>query len=169
MPKIEQKQVVINEIKGKIEKAVSAVLVDARGLTVAQDTEFRRRLREAGIDYKVYKNTMMCFAVKDTPFEKLSEHFKGPSALAISYDDATKATRIIEKSAKDFKHIEFKAGVIENVLYDAEGVKKIAEIPTREELLSRLLGSFKSPMASFARVVNQIAEKNAEGSTAAAE
>lgn len=159
MPKIEQKQVVVDEIRGKIDKAVSAVLVDARGLTVAQDTEFRRKLREAGVDYKVYKNTMMTFAVKDTPYEPLGEYFKGPSALAISYDDATAAARIINKAAKEFKNLEFKAGMVENVLYDAAGIKSVAEIPSREELLSKLLGSFKSPLSAFARVISQIAEK----------
>lgn len=162
MPKIEQKQVVVSEIKGKIDKAVSAVLVDARGLTVAQDTDFRKRLRDAGVDYKIYKNTMMDFAIKDTPYEGLKDFLKGPSALAICYDDATKAARIISKAAKDFKNLEFKGGIVDNTVFDANGIKAVADIPTREELLSRLLGSFKSPMSSFARVINQIAEKNGE-------
>lgn len=169
MPKVEQKQVVIDEIKGKIDKAVSAVLVDARGLTVAQDTEFRKRLREAGVDYKVYKNTMMNFAIKDTPFEPLSEHLSGPSALALCYEDSTKAARIINKAIKDFKKISFKAGVIENTLYDEQGITAIADIPGREELLSKLLGSFKSPISSFARVVNQIAEQKGGEAAPAAE
>lgn len=162
MPKVESKQVVIQEIKDKLVKAVSVVLVDSRGLTVSQDTELRKRLREAGVDYKVYKNTLMELAVKDTPFESLTDHLKGPSATAICYEDATKAASIINKSTKDFKLLEFKAGVVESVLYDADGVKKIADIPSREELYSKLLGSFKSPMASFARVINQIAEQKAE-------
>lgn len=159
MPKVEQKQVVVNEIKEKINKAISAVLVDARGLTVSQDTEFRKQLREAGVEYKVYKNTMMRFAIKDTPYESLKEHLSGPSALAICYEDATKAARIISKVAKEYKSLEFKAGVIENVLYDAEGIAAIADIPSREELISKLLGSFKSPISSFARVINQVAEQ----------
>lgn len=167
MAKVEQKQVVVNEIKEKIDKAVSAVLVDARGLSVAQDTEFRKQLREAGVDYKVYKNTMMRFAIKDTPYESLSEHLAGPSALAICYEDATKAARIINKAAKDFKKLEFKGGVVDSVLYDAEGIRAIADIPSREELLAKLLGSFKSPISSFARVMNQVAEQKNGGEAAA--
>lgn len=168
MPDFTKKQEVIDEIKGKLDKAASVVLVDARGLTVSQDTELRKRLRESGVDYKVYKNTMMDFAMKDTSSDGLREYLKGPSALAICYEDATKAARIIEKAAKEFKLLEFKAGVVENVVYDAEGIQKIANIPPREELLSKLLGSFKSPISSFARVINQIAAEKG-GEPAAAE
>lgn len=159
MPKVESKQAIVNEIKEKLDKAVSAVLVDARGLSVSQDTELRKRLREAGVDYKVYKNTLMERAVQGTAYESLKDFFKGPSSIAICYEDATKAANIINKSTKEFKLLEFKAGVVENILYDAAGVKAIADIPSREELYSKLLGSFKSPMASFARVINQVAEK----------
>lgn len=162
MAKIAEKQVIVNEIKEKLSKASSVVIVDARGLTVEQDTGLRKKLREAGVDYKVYKNTMVNFAIKDTPFEGLSEFLSGPSAFAFSYGDATTAASIINKAAKDLKALEFKAGVIENTVYDAAGIKVIADIPSREVLLSKLLGSFKSPMSSFARVINQVAEKAAE-------
>ncbi|MBQ4347310.1 MAG: 50S ribosomal protein L10 [Firmicutes bacterium] len=162
MPKIEQKQVIINEIKEKLDRAVSVVLVDARGLTVEQDTALRKKLREAGVDYKVYKNTMMEFAVKGTQYEGLTEYFAGPTTVAFSYDEATKAASIINGELKTLKNLEFKAGVVEGVVYDAEGVKAIADIPSREVLLSKLLGSFKSPMSSFARVISEIAKKNDE-------
>ena len=158
MPKVEQKQVIVNEIKEKLDKAVSVVMIDARGVTVEQDTELRKKFREAGIDYKVYKNTMMNFAVKGTKFEGLSEYLSGPSAFAISYEDSTAAARIISKENKNIPNMEFKAGVVENIVYDAEGIKAIANIPAKEELLSKLLGSFKSPLSSFARVINAIAE-----------
>ena len=158
MPKVEQKQVIVNEIKEKLDKAVSVVMIDARGVTVEQDTELRKKFREAGIDYKVYKNTMMNFAVKGTKFEGLSEYLSGPSAFAISYEDSTAAARIISKENKNIPNMEFKAGLIENIVYDAEGIKAIANIPAKEELLSKLLGSFKSPLSSFARVINAIAE-----------
>ena len=154
MAKVEQKQVVVNEIKEKLEKAASVVMVDARGLTVEQDTALRKQLRDAGVDYKVYKNTMMHFAIQGTEFE-------GPSAFAFSYEDATAGASILNKVAKDVKELEFKAGVVEGVVYDAEGMKKIADIPSREVLLSKLLGSFKSPLSSFARVIDQIAKKDA--------
>lgn len=159
MPKIEQKQILVNEIKEKLDKAESVVLVDARGVTVDQDTALRKKFRDAGVEYKVYKNSMMNFAVKGTKFEGLSEYFAGPSAIAISYTDATLGASIIAKELKDIPNLEFKAGVVEGVVYDAEGIKAIASIPSREELLSKLLGSFKSPMSSFARVINAVAEQ----------
>jgi large subunit ribosomal protein L10 len=164
LAKIEQKQVVVNEIKEKLDKATSAVLVDARGLTVDQDTALRKKLREAGVDYKVYKNTMMNFAVEGTQFEGLKDYFEGPSAIAICYEDPTVAAGIMSKFMKDAKALEFKAGVIEGVCYDAQGMTAVAEIPSREVLLSKLLGSFQSPMATFARVIKAIADKgeNAE-------
>lgn len=160
MAKIEQKQVVVNEIKDKLSKAASVVVVDARGLTVEEDTKLRRTLRAADVDYKVYKNTMVTLAVKGTEFEGLAEHLEGPSAFAFSYGDATTAAGILNTAAKDLKNLEFKAGVIEGVVYGAEGMKAVAGIPSREVLLSKLLGSFKSPMSTFARVIKQIAEKN---------
>lgn len=169
MPKIEQKQVIINEIKEKLDKSLSLVIVDARGLTVAQDTVLRKNLREAGIDYKVYKNSMMEFAVKDTGFEPISEFLKGPSTMAFSYDDATTAARLIAANMKDMPKLEFKAAVVDGVVYDAEGTDKLSKIPGREELLSRLLGSFKSPMSSFARVVKAIAEEKESGAAPKAE
>lgn len=160
MAKVEQKKVVIDEIKEKLAKATSAVLVDARGLTVEQDTALRKSLREAGVDYKVYKNTMMNFAVEGTQFEGLKPYFEGPSALAVCYDDPTVAAGLINKFKKNAKALEFKAGVIEGTCYDAKGMEAVADIPSREVLLSKLLGSFKSPMGSFARVIKAIAEKD---------
>ena len=166
MPKIAEKQVVVDEIKAKLEKAKSVVLVDARGLTVEQDTQLRKKLREASVDYKVYKNTMMNFAVTDTPFEGLKPYFEGPSALAVCYEDPMAAARIINKEIKTMPQLEFKAAIVEDAVYDAAGVQQIADIPSREELLSKLLGSFKSPMAAFARVINAIAEEKGGGEPA---
>ena len=158
MPKIEQKQVIINEIKGKLDKAVSVVLVDARGITVEQDTSLRKKFREANIDYKVYKNSMLEFAVKDTRFEELTQYLAGPTTIALSYGEPTAAAAIIAKESKEIKVLEFKAGFIDDVLYDAKGIELIANIPPKDELLSRLLGSFKSPMSTFARVIDQVAQ-----------
>lgn len=159
MPKIEQKQIVIDEIKGKLEKAASIVLVNARGLTVEQDTKLRKKLRESGVDYKVYKNTMLNFAVEGTQYQDIRPHLSGPTTLAISYDDATLAARIINAEKKSMPKLEFKAGVIEGQVYDASGIAEIANIAPREELIARLLGSFKSPMATFARLINAISEE----------
>ena len=161
MAKVEQKQVVVNEIKEKLAKAASVVVVDTRGLTVEEDTQLRKTLREAGVDYKVYKNTMVTLAVKDTEFEGLAQYLEGPSAFAFSYGEATTAAGILDKAAKTLPNLEFKAGVIEGTVYDAAGMKAVAGIPSRDVLLSKLLGSFKSPIASFARVIKQVAEKDA--------
>ena len=168
MPKIEQKQVVIEEIKEKLGRAVSVVLVDARGVTVEQDTALRKKFRAAGVDYKVYKNSMLDFAIKDTQFSELESYLAGPTAVAIAYEDATAGAAIIAKELKDVKALEFKAGVVEGVTYDAKGIEAIANIPSKEELLSKLLGSFKSPMSSFARVIDQIAQNGGASAGASA-
>lgn len=158
MAKIKAKKLVVDEIKEKLEGASSIALVDYRGLTVEQDTILRRQLREANVEYRVYKNTMMNFAVKGTEFEDITKHLAGPSAVAISYEDPTSGPRVIAKALKDNPALEFKGGMVEGKYYDEEGMKQIGNIAPREELLAKLFGSFKAPMGSFARVVNQIAE-----------
>ena len=159
MAKIEIKKPIVEEISATIKDAQSVVLVDYRGLTVAQDTELRKQLREAGITYKVYKNTMMNFAFKGTDFEALAPYLDGPNAMAVSTTDATAPARVLAKFAQTAKQLEIKAGVVEGTVYDASGMKAISEIPSREELLSKLLGSIQSPIANFARCMNQLAEK----------
>lgn len=162
MAKVELKKPIVEEISELITDAATAVVVDYRGLTVAQDTELRRELREAGVVYKVYKNTMINFAIKDTDFAELSQHLEGPTALAVCKDDATAAARVLAKFAKTAEALEIKGGIVDGVYYDQAGMAKIANIPSREVLLSKLLGSLQSPMANFARVVKQIAEKSEE-------
>ncbi len=169
MAKVELKQPIVEEISAKIKDAQSVVLVDYRGLTVEQDTNLRKQLREAGITYKVYKNTMMNFAFKGTDCESLAPYLEGPSAIAISSTDATAPARILCKFAKDANKLEIKAGIVEGMAYDAAGIAEIAKIPSREELLSRLFGSMQSPVANFARVMNQLAEKGGAGACEAAE
>ena len=155
------KQAVVDEIKERLGKSKSVVLINARGLTVAQDTLLRQSLRKAGgIDYKVYKNTMMEFAIDGTDYSGLKDYLAGPTTVAFSYDDATAAAAAISKHQKTMPKLEFKACAIDGAVYDADATKAIAEIPPKEVLLSRLLGSFKSPMASFARVINAVAENN---------
>ena len=168
MAKVELKQPIVAAIAEDVKEAQSVVLVDYRGLTVAQDTELRKQLREAGIIYKVCKNTMMKRAFEGTEFEGLSQYLEGPSAMAVSKDDATAPARIICKFAKTADKLEVKAGVVEGKVYDMAGVQALATIPSREELLSKLLGSIQSPIANFARVIKQIAE-NGGATTEAAE
>lgn len=168
MPKIEQKQTVIQGIVSNLEGAKSIVVVDYRGLTVEQDTVLRKSLREANVTYKVYKNSMMKFAFEGTDFAQLNGVLAGPSAIAISYDDATAGPRVLKQMSKDMKALEFKAGVVEGTLYDAEGVVKVASVPSRDELIAKLLGSFKSPIASFARTMKALSDKVAEEGKAVA-
>ena len=168
MAKVELKQPIVQAIADDIKDATSVVLVDYRGLTVAQDTELRKQLREAGIIYKVCKNTMMKRAFEGTDFAALDEHLEGPSAIAISKDDATAPARILCKFAKDAKALELKAGVIEGTVYDVAGLTELSKIPSREELLSKLLGSLQSPITNLARVLNQIAENGGAVATEAA-
>ena len=163
MAKVEIKKPIVEEIAAHINGAQGVVLVDYRGLTVEQDTELRKQLREAGVVYKVYKNTMMNFAFKGTEYEALAPYLEGPNAIAISKEDATAPARILSKFAKTAPALELKAAVVEGNLYNTEEVKALANIPSREELLSKLLGSMQSPISNLARVLNQIAEsKGAE-------
>ncbi|MBE5871175.1 MAG: 50S ribosomal protein L10 [Lachnospiraceae bacterium] len=169
MAKVELKQPIVEEISGYIKDAQSVVLVDYRGLTVAQDTQLRKELREANVTYKVYKNTMLTRAFAGTDFEPLSQYLEGPTAAAISADDATAAARVLGKFAKTANALEIKGGVVEGIAYDANGITAIGNIPSREVLLSKLLGSMQSPIANFARVMKQLAEKGgAEGAAAPA-
>ncbi len=161
MAKVELKQPVVDEIKSALDGAKGAVLVDYRGLTVEQDTQLRKQLREAGVVYKVYKNTLVKRAIQGSEFESLSEYLEGPSAIAVSKDDATAPARILANFAKTAEALELKCGVVEGTFYDAKGIQVIATIPSREELLSKFLGSLQSPITNFARVIKQIAEKNA--------
>lgn len=169
MAKVELKAPIVQEISDSIKDAQSVVIVDYRGLTVAEDTQLRKQLREAGVTYKVYKNTFMNFAFKGTEFESLSGVLEGPNAIAISTSDATAPARVLAEFAKKAPALEIKAGVVEGNFYDADGMKAISSIPSREVLLSKLLGSMQSPIANFARVIKQIAEQGGEAAPAAEE
>jgi large subunit ribosomal protein L10 len=165
-----QKQLIIDEIKGKLEGAQSAVLIDYMGITVAEADEMRKALREADVDYSVYKNTLMKRAVAGTEFEQLSEVMSGPSAIAISKDDATAPARVLKEAIKKTNKMEFKAGIVEGTFYDKDGIQQIADIPSREVLLAKFLGSIQSPIGAFVRTLAAIAdEKPADGAAAPVE
>ena len=159
---LKQKQEVIDEIKEKLEKAQSAVVVDYIGITVAQADAMRKKLREANVDYTVYKNTLVSRAVEGTKYEALKEVLSGPSAFAISYDDAIAPARVINGIIKEYKKMEFKAGVIEGTFYNADGVKAIATLPSREELIAKFMGSIQSPVSKAVRTLQAIADAKAE-------
>ena len=168
MAKVELKQPIVQEISENIKDAQSLVVVDYRGLTVAQDTELRKALREAGVTYKVYKNTLVKRAIAGTAFESLSDSLEGPNAFAMHDTDATAPARVLAEFAKKAPKLEIKAGVVEGTFYDENGMKAISEIPSRDVLLGRLFGSMQSPITNMARVLNQIAEQGGAGAVEAA-
>jgi large subunit ribosomal protein L10 len=160
--RILEKQELVNGLKEKLGKSVSAVLVDERGLTALEATALRKLMREAGVEYKVYKNTIMRHAFMDTPYAALDGYLAGPNALALCYDDSSKAARIIGENLRAMKALEFKAGFVEGRAYDAAGVLALSSLPNKSVLLARALGSFKSPVAKFARLIKAVADKKSE-------
>ena len=157
--KIDLKKPVLEEISAQVEGAQCVLLVNYSGLSVAQDTQLRKELREAGVHYKVYKNTMMKRAFAGTAFESLTKDLDGTNAIAISKDDATAPARMLAEFAIKADKLEIKAGVVEGTVYDVAGLTELSKVPSREELLSKLLGSLQSPITNLARVLNQIAEQ----------
>ena len=156
------KQVIIDEIKEKLDGAQSAVVIDYMGTTVAQADAMRKKLREANVDYTVYKNTLIKRAIEGTEFASLAEVLDGPSAIAISKEDATAPARVLKEVMDSFKKMEFKAGVVEGTFFDNEGIKEIANIPNRDILIAKFMGSIQSPVSKFVRTVQAIADDRAE-------
>ncbi|MCK5763520.1 MAG: 50S ribosomal protein L10 [Clostridiales bacterium] len=156
----EMKKKKVEEIKEKFVDAKSAILVDFRGLTVDETTELRKKFREAGVEYKVYKNNLVKLAVKDTDFESLSQDLTGPNAIAFGYTDPVVPAKVIKDFAKNHKNLELKTGVIEGEYYDVDKIIEIADIPSREELIAKFMGSIKSPVSNFVYLLTNIIEEN---------
>lgn len=159
MAKVELKAPIIEEIKGYVADAKSIILVDYRGLTVEQDTVLRKNFRESNVVYKVFKNTYLKMAFAGTQYEALADSLEGPTAVAFSMDDATAGAKVVAKIQKTAECLTFKSGVVDGTVYDAKGLAIVATIPSRDELISKLLGSLQSPVTNLARVLNQIAEQ----------
>lgn len=161
---IEMKKETVAEITEKLQKATAAILVDYRGLKVEEVTELRTKFREAGIEYKVYKNTLMRRAAENAGMEELVKELVGPNAVALSYDDPVAPAKIADSFAKDHKKLELRVGMVEGVFYNEAQLKELATVPSREVLIAKLLGSLKAPVSNFAYLVKAIAEKKeAEG------
>jgi len=155
---IEAKKEVVEEIKSKFKDAKAAILVDYRGLNVEETTELRKNFREAGVEYKVYKNNLVKLAIKDTEFEVLTQSLTGPNAIAFGYEDVVTPAKVIKDFSKTNKNLEIKTGVIDGEYYDREKIIEIADIPSRDILIAKLLGSIKSPVSNFVYLLNNIAE-----------
>lgn len=157
MPKeatLSQKRVVVDKISSKIKAAKAMVFADYRGLTVEQDTELRSALRKAGVEYKVVKNTLTRIAVNENGLEGLDEILNGPTAMAVSDSDPVAPAKILSEYAKKFDKLEIKAGVVEGKVIDLNGVKALAELPPREVLIAKVLGTFNAPITGFVNVLN---------------
>lgn len=165
---VETKQNIVSDIAEKLEKATSCVVVDYKGLTVEEVTELRSKFREAGIDYKVYKNTMVRrAAAKVGNMEMFDDvNLVGTNAFAISYDDAVAPAKIVNDFAKNHPKLEFKMGYVEGTFYDAENLTALSKIPSREVLIAKLLGSLKAPVSNFAYLLDAVAKKKEEEQTA---
>ena len=149
------KQAIVAELKEKLTGAKGAVLVNYRGLTVAQDTKLRRQLREAGVDYRVVKNTMTRIAAQEAGLEGLDAYLEGPTAMAISTTDPVAPAKIITDFVKEHKLqvLEVKAGLVEGNVIDENGVKALASLPSREVLIAKMLGSMQSPITGLVNVL----------------
>lgn len=159
---IETKSVKVQEIAGKFQAASSVVVVDYRGLTVAQVTELRKQLREAGVEFKVYKNTLTRRATEIAGVDGLNEFLTGPNAVAFSNEDVVAPAKIINEFAKKNEALEIKAGIIEGTIASVEDVKALAELPSREGLLSMLLSVLQAPVRNFALATKAVAEQKEE-------
>ncbi|NLB79796.1 MAG: 50S ribosomal protein L10 [Clostridiaceae bacterium] len=165
---LSQKKAVVDELVQKLKEAKSIVLTDYRGLTVDQDTKLRKALREADVEYKVIKNSIINFAVKDSDLEGLGKYLAGPTAIAISTTNPVAPSKIIAKYAKDYDKLEIKGGMVEGNIIDVDGVNELASTPSREELLGRLMGSLQGSLYGLAIALNAIAEKQEQPDNAEA-
>ncbi|GAA0418469.1 MAG: 50S ribosomal protein L10 [Bacillota bacterium] len=159
---IEQKKQLVEEIKDKFLASETAVVVDYRGLDVAEVTELRKQLREAGIEFKVYKNTMTRRAVEAAELNDLSETLVGPSAIAFSNDDVVAPARIINDFAKQHEALEIKGGVIQGSVASLEQIKELADLPNYEGMVSMLLSVLQAPIRNLAYATKAIADQKEE-------
>ncbi|MFQ9604833.1 MAG: 50S ribosomal protein L10 [Staphylococcus aureus] len=159
---IEAKKQLVDEIAEVLSNSVSTVIVDYRGLTVAEVTDLRSQLREAGVEYKVYKNTMVRRAAEKAGIEGLDEFLTGPTAIATSSEDAVAAAKVISGFAKDHEALEIKSGVMEGNVITAEEVKTFGSLPSHDGLVSMLLSVLQAPVRNFAYAVKAIGEQKEE-------
>ena len=158
---IEIKKGVVADIKEKFEKAQTAVLVDYRGLNVAEVTELRNQLRKAGVEYAVLKNTMINLAVKDMNLDDMKPHLEGPTAVAFGYEDAVAPAKILSEFAKKNKNVTIKCGVVDGAYIDEAGVQALANTPSREVLIAKIMGSMMSSVSKFVYALEAIRKKQA--------
>lgn len=160
------KEAKVVEIKEKLEKAQAVILASYQGLTVEEDTQLRKNLREAGVEYRVYKNTLVKIAAKELGIEGIDEYLEGPVSIAFGYEDATAPARILNDFAKDHKKLDLKAGVVEGKVFNEAEVKQLATIPSKEVLIAKLLGSIKAPLSNLAYLLSAIKDQKESAESA---
>jgi len=158
----EEKAAVIEEVGAQVAQAGSIVLAEYRGLTVEKITQLRKQARESGVYLRVLKNTLVRRAVKDTPYEKLADQMVGPLMYGISADPVAPA-KLIASFAKANEQLVLKGGAMPNVVMDVAGVQALATMPSRDELLAKLLGTMQAPVATFVRTLNEVPTKFVRG------
>ncbi len=151
---LEEKKLVVKTLAAKIKEAKSIVLADYRGLTVEQDTQMREAFRKEGVEYKIYKNTLTKLAAQQNNITGLDVFLEGPTAIAFSNTDPVAPAKLLAEFAKKFDKLELKAGVVEGKVIDEKGVKELANLPSREELLAKMLGSLNAPITGLVNVLN---------------
>lgn len=166
---LEQKQQIVAELSEKLNAAITGVVVDYKGTTVADDTALRKELRENGVDYFVVKNTLLSRAIEGTDLEGMKEVLEGTTAIALSNEDYTAAARILCKFADTHENFKVKSGFLDGKVIDVDTITALAKLPSREVLLATVLGAFQAPIAAFARAVQAIVDKDGSAEAAPAE
>ena len=159
---LDEKKQIVSALSEQLKTAVSGVFVDYCGLTVEQDTKLRNKLREAGVEYKVIKNTLTRFAAKEVGFDELDPILNGPTSLAISMTDEVAPAKVIADFAKDNEQLEIKAGFLDGKVLALEEIKKLAATPNRETLLAKMLGSMNAPISNLVRKLQALVDNGVE-------
>lgn len=154
----EKKEAIVKEMTEKLQKAQAAILSSYIGITVEEDTELRKKMREAGVEYKVIKNTLTLRAAKEAGYGDIEQYLVGPVAIACSYDDPTTPARVLAEFAKTHKKVELKAGIVQGQVFDTAKVIELSMVPPKEVLIAKLLGSFKAPLSNLVYLLNAIKE-----------
>ncbi|HOP73604.1 MAG TPA: 50S ribosomal protein L10 [Bacillota bacterium] len=148
-----EKEAIVSEVQEKLQRSKTVILADYRGLNVEEVTALRKKMREAGVEYKVIKNTMTSRAAQAANIEGLDQYLTGPTALAFDYNDYVSAAKILTEFAKDHKNLELKAGILDGKVIDLNSVKALADLPSREVLLAKLAGMFQAPLRGMVTVL----------------
>ena len=163
---LQQKKEMVEQLTEKFQKAVSGVFVSYAGLTVEQDTKLRNELREAGVEYKVVKNTLIRFAANNLGMQELDPSLNGPTSVALSYDDVVAPARVLNKYVKEHEDFNFKAGFVEGKIMSLDEIKAMADLPSKEVLLTQTVVGLNAPIQKFAMAIKAIAEKKEQEETA---